>query len=56
MNMTPIRPEPPEEPKPEETPKPDAGFGPAQWFWAIVVAVVFLGPLAVWLYRLAFGL
>jgi hypothetical protein len=52
VNMTPIRPEPSEEP---ERP-PVTRFGPAQWFWAITISVVFLGPLAVWLYRLAFGL
>lgn len=25
-------------------------------FWAVTIAVVLLGPLAIWLYRLALGL
>lgn len=42
--------------KPIRPEKEPAKFTSANWFWAIVIAVVFLGPLAVWLYRLAFGL
>lgn len=42
--------------KPDEPEKPKATFTAANWFWAITVAAVFLGPLAIWLYRLAFGL
>jgi hypothetical protein len=48
----PIRPgQEPEEPKPERVPM-NAG----SWVLLIGALVIFGGPLAVWLYRLAFGL
>lgn len=49
---TPIRPPEPDKPKRS---RPAAGVG-LQWFWAIALSVTLIGPLAVWLYRLAFGL
>jgi len=55
VNMTPIRPEPPEEPKPEE-PKTPAPMTAASWAWLIGILVILGGPLAIWLYRLALGL